>query len=103
MRELRFRVTGQKIKKDTSCDFSGIIAGTKGYLQAGFLFGADWQGMTKVAVFKRLNDEYPVKIINNKCIIPEQALTWRNFKVQCVGKKGDVRLTTNSVIVEQEV
>lgn len=103
MRELRFKVSGQKIYKDSSCDFSGIISGTENYLLAKFVFGNDWNGASKVAVFSRLNEEHPVKIIDSKCIIPKEALTWLNFKVRVVGKKNGVKITTNNVIVEQEV
>lgn len=103
MRELRFKVRGQKIQKDTACDFSGIISGTRNYLVAGFSFSADWSGMAKVAVFKRLGKEHPAKIVNGKCTIPSDALTWRNFSVYCIGQKDDTRVKTNSVTVEQEV
>lgn len=63
MRELKFYVNGQRIKKDNTCDFSGIVAGTKGYLEAVFCFGSDWSGMSKVAVFTRLKEQHPAKII----------------------------------------
>lgn len=103
MRELRFKVSGQKIQKDITCDFSGIISGTRNYLVAGFSFSSDWSGMAKVAVFKWLGKEYPAKIINGKCTIPPDALTWRNFSVYCIGQKDGIRVKTNSVTVEQEV
>lgn len=103
MRELKFYVNGQRIKKDNTCDFSGIVAGTKGYLEAVFCFGSDWSGMSKVAVFTRLKEQHPTKIIKNKCIIPYEALTWRDFSVQVIGEKDGIRICTNQEIVEQEV
>ena len=103
MRELKFKVSGQKIQKDPSCNFRGIIAGTKNYLVASFSFSADWSNTVKVAVFKRLNKEYPAKIVNGRCNIPEEALTWRNFSVYVVGQRKDMRIKTNTVMVEQEV
>lgn len=36
MRILQFRINGQKLSKDG--DFSGLIAGTKGYLYAAYNF-----------------------------------------------------------------
>ena len=103
MRELRFKVSGQNIIKDSNCDFTGIIAGTSNYLYTSFAFDSEWSGAVKVAVFKRLNDEYPVMIEGDKCIIPKEALTWRSFKVRVVGQIEKTRITTNFVTVEQEV
>ncbi len=103
MRELFFKINGQKLQKDPNCNFKGIIAGTRNYLVASFLFSSDWSGMTKVAVFKKLGEEYPVKIEKNKCIIPAEALTWRNFSVYVIGQKDDSRIKTNADIVLQEV
>lgn len=103
MRELFFKVNGQKLQKDSNCNFNNIIAGTRNYLVASFLFSSDWSGMSKVAVFKKLDEEYPVKIIKNKCIIPADALTWRNFSVYVIGKKDDSIIKTNSDVILQEV
>lgn len=59
--------------------------------------------MSKVAVFTRLKGQHPAKIIKNKCIIPHEALTWRDFSVQVIGEKDGIRICTNQEIVEQEV
>ena len=37
MRALKFTAKAQKLKKDVSCDFSGLVKGSKGYL-AGRIF-----------------------------------------------------------------
>ena len=50
MRILQFRINGQKLSKDG--DFSGLIAGTKGYLYAAYNFDREWDGCKKAAVFK---------------------------------------------------
>ena len=42
MRILKFVVENQKIKQDPSCDFSGLVAGTEGYLKAEFVFSKEW-------------------------------------------------------------
>ena len=103
MRELRFEVIGQKIRKDKSCSFSGIVQGTQGYLTASFSFSHEWSGMTKVAVFKCLGKEYPARLESDKCAIPDGALKWRSWSVYVVGQKKGMRLTTKSETVEQEV
>ena len=41
MRTLRFKVSGQELIRAPGCDFSNIIAGTSGYLQAAFEFGPE--------------------------------------------------------------
>lgn len=49
MRILQFRINGQKLSKDG--DFSGLIAGTKGYLYTAYNFDGEWDGCKKAAVF----------------------------------------------------
>ena len=102
MRVLKFIVSGQQIRKDPSCDFEGLVPGTKGYLEAQFLFLEEWKGCKKAAVFSSLGLEYPVPIINGKCEIPEKALTRRMFSVKAVGTRDGYRITTNKVEVSQD-
>ena len=49
MRILQFKVAGQNLSKDG--DFSGIVAGTKGYLYTEYNFDSEWDGCKKAAVF----------------------------------------------------
>lgn len=41
MRILQFKVAGQNLSKDG--DFSGIVAGTKGYLYTEYNFDSEWE------------------------------------------------------------
>lgn len=103
LRTLKFRITGQKIEKDPSYDFSGLVAGTKGYLRAEFQFDQEWTGCRKAAVFMRLGKGYSVPIINGACEIPEEALTYKYWDLRVVGEKASgYRITTGKVKVEQE-
>ena len=102
MRILKFNVSAQRIQKDPTCDFSGIVAGTEGYLQAAFSFSAEWTGCKKVAAFYRLGKEYAVPIVGNVCMIPPEALTWTNFEVAVVGERDGYRITTNKIEITQE-
>ena len=44
MRTLEFEVKRQTLEKKEGSDFSGLVAGTDGYLQAKFLFkGNEWR------------------------------------------------------------
>ena len=102
MRTLKFIITAQAITKDPDCDFSGIVAGTQGYLQAEFSVSQEWAGCRMAAVFSSLGKEYPRPVIEGKCEIPKEALTWDNFGVRVVGEKEGYRITTNEVKVTQE-
>lgn len=103
MRTLKFKVENQIITKDPKCDFSGLVPGTEGYLQAEFSFSSEWDDCVKVASFRSfMGKEYPPKIIaENVCMIPTEALARRSFKIQIIGQGRDKRLKTNQVIVDQ--
>lgn len=102
MRTLRFIVNEQNLKKDSSCDFTNIISGTRGYLEAEFVFNESWNMFGKVAVFGALLQEYPVIIKNGKCEIPSEVLDGEKFSVYVVGSKNGKRITTNSVTITQK-
>lgn len=102
MRTLEFIITGQKIAKNPDCDFSGIVAGTEGYLQAEFLFSEEWAGCRMAAVFSSLGKEYPRPVTEGKCVIPAEALEWDNFGVRVVGQRENYRITTNEIKIRQE-
>ena len=102
MRTLKFLINAQSITKDPDCDFTGIVAGTEGYLQAEFSFSEEWQGCRMAAVFSCLGKEYPRPIKDGRCVIPAEALTWDNFGVRVVGERENYRITTNEIKIKQE-
>lgn len=102
MRTLEFVVDKQQINKNTSCDFTNIVAGTKGYLKAAFSFSKEWDGCRKVAVFESKGNKYAVAIQNGECEIPSDALTDYYLWVYVVGEKDGYRITSNKVCIEQE-
>ena len=51
MRTLKFIITAQNVQKDPDCDFTGIVAGTQGYLQAEFSVSGEWAGCRMAAIF----------------------------------------------------
>ena len=104
MRVLKFIVNGQIIEKDPNCDFSGLVPGTDGYLQAEFSFSHEWNGMAKVAGFySAMGKEYPAKVLDGgtTCMIPAEALAKKVFKVQVMGRTLDSHIITNKVEVIQ--
>lgn len=103
MRNLDFIVDGQKLARDPLCDFTGIAAGTRGYLFARFRFSKEWAGCKKVAVFFSKGQEYPVGLKDNGCEIPAEALSGRAVQVYVVGRRPGVQITTNMVAFPQTV
>lgn len=103
MRTLKFNVSGQNIKKDPNCDFNGIVKGTKGYLQTEFAFNSDWDGLLKIAEFRKFETSkpVPVAISGNKCMVPEEVTAGRKWLIDVIGKRGEFRITTNNVEVNQ--
>lgn len=102
MRVLDFIVSGQIVKPDPLCDFTGIVPGSRGYLFARFRFSADWAGCKRAAVFVHANgQEYAVPIVSNMCEIPAEALTGLVVRVYIVGQRGAVRIPTNKTAFPQ--
>lgn len=98
MRNLNFKVSGQKLSKEG--DFDNIVVGSKGYLNACFAFDSEWKGFAKVAVFESNNsDEIPVKIgANGECVIPDSVTDGAYIYVKVVGKsKAGQKIVTNRV------
>lgn len=105
MRTLKFIVDDQIIKPDPECDFNSLVPGTKGYLRAEFSFSKEWSNCVKVATFFTPRGvEFSPQIIKDgrTCIIPEEILVRRIFKIQVIGKdiSGKV-MTTNKLEVCQ--
>ena len=101
MRILKFTIDKQIISQDPSCDFSGLVPGTEGYLQAEFSFSHEWNGCEKIAVFKNYDTELPVRIKNNSCEIPPEVLLFKKFKLFIIGLKPGFRIQTNIAEVKQ--
>lgn len=105
MRVLKFIVNGQIIERDPNCDFSGLVPGTSGYLQAEFAFSPDWKGTAKVAAFySNMGKEYPAAVLSDgyTCMIPAEALAKKVFKIQLMGRTFDSSIITNKVEVVQD-
>ena len=103
-RTLRFNVNDLLINKDPNCDFSGLVPGSKGYLRAEFNFSSEWDGCAKVAAFyTRFGKELSHAVLEDgkSCIVPEEALKRKIFKVRVFGTNGDIVLPTNEVEVNQ--
>lgn len=103
MRLLMFNVDSQHISRDPTCDFSGLVAGTRNYLRASFSFSEEWDNCKLVASFWRGDKEYAAHIVDGVCDIPDEVLVGMTFHVSVTGQRGGYRITTNRVSVRQEV
>lgn len=103
IRILKFIVDGQIVKLDQDCDFTGLVPGTEGYLQAEFSFSDEWNGCGKIAEFRRYASSEPVsvKLVGDACVIPAEALTGKAFKISVIGIRPGFRISTNMVEVKQ--
>ena len=107
MRVLEFKVDRQTISKQPGCDFSGLVAGSNGYLRAKFNFvGPEWEGTDKLAAFWISDRKHGVALDeNDECDIPSQVLVATEFRVQVIGRRKFERarfgIETNSYRVKQ--
>lgn len=104
-RILEFNVDRQRLIRKQSCDFTGLVAGSVGYLQAKFYFSKEWDDCAKVATFGTEQDgEYPMLLDESDiCNIPAEALKNEYFFVKVLGGKPAYRLETNRLKIKQEV
>lgn len=96
-RILEFIAAGQALTKAPACDFTGIAAGTCGYLRAHFTFSPEWAGCKKLAVFTCKGVPYPVPLVEDACDIPAEALTASAVQVHVIGRLGDGYQITTTV------
>ena len=104
MRSLKYNVFGQIVSPDQSCDFTGLVPGTEGYLRAEFFFSEEWNGCGKIAEFRRYatSDPISVKLVGYACMIPAEALIGKSFKVSVIGIRRGFRIQTNMTEVKQD-
>ena len=104
MRILSFNVKNQTIEKDPSCDFSGLVAGSKGYLAVRFTFSDDWDRCSKVVGFFAKNGkEFPPCILleDNVCRVPDGATAYHEFSMKVYGKRNGCVITTRPIVIRQ--
>ena len=106
MRILEFNVAKQRLTKKQDCNFSGLVAGSVGYLHAKFHFSENEWGdcSDKIARFWLDKEEYAVRLNeNNCCVIPHEVLTGKKFEVSVIGAAPGYKIETNKINVRQEV
>lgn len=101
MRTLKFNIKGQKLSKDPSSNFYGIIKGSKGYLSTSFSFDSEWNGLRKVIYVEELQTYYPLQ--NDIWAIPDELSEYNTITIRVYGVGSKQKeLLTNSVTIYQE-
>lgn len=94
MIELKFSVTGQLLKRS---NIETVVADSKNYLSAAFIFSEDWSEITKTAVFSHGENVFNVVLEDDKCIVPHEVIKESHFNVSVFG--GDL-ITASEVRVD---
>lgn len=105
MRILEFTVRKQRLLRTPTCDFSGLVAGSKGYLYAKFNFSPEWDNCKIGAKFILKDDlgkhEYGALLDEDHvCAIPPEALVGDKFYVSVKGVKNNGRYDIESSEIE---
>lgn len=92
--KLIFKVENQKI---TRIDEKEVVADSKNYLTAKFVFSHEWQNVAKTVVFKNEHGVYNVLLDNDLCKVPHEVIKNPGFKVSVFG--GDL-ITVDTCFVD---
>lgn len=104
MKTLRFIVDDQKIERDPNCaDFDNLTPDS-GDVRLEIYFTKEWRGHVKVVAFySPLGKEYEARELKDgrSCMVPEEALKKREFKIQVFGRNWDSIIKTNKLAIRQ--
>ena len=92
---LLFNIDNQRI---ITANSRYVVADSREYLRARFVFTSDWDGCTKTAIFAGKDGTYEALLMNDECTVPHEVLTGR-FGVSVYGVDGTRRITTDTVYV----
>lgn len=103
MRTLKFNVNKLNIERDPSCDFSGLVPGTEGYIRVEFEFSKVWENTVRVVAFYDGVKEYPAVLEDGKsCVIPPEVTKRQLFGIRVLGGREGFKITTDRIIIEQD-
>lgn len=91
--QLQFLINKQYMRR---MDNNRVVADSRNYLEAYFMFSPDWDNIPKTAVFSYEDDCYEVLIKNNECKVPHEVIKAPEFQLSVFG--GD-QITTNIIQV----
>ncbi len=71
MRILRYKVQGQNIIRDDTCDFSNIVRGTNNYINLLFEWDKDWWNKVKVISLRNAEGIETSLAFKENVVLPE--------------------------------
>lgn len=71
MRILRYKVKGQNIIRDNTCDFSNIVRGTNNYIKLIFEWDEDWRYKAKVISLRNVEGIETNFAFRENVLLPE--------------------------------
>lgn len=92
---LLFNIDNQRI---ITANSRYVVADSREYLTARFVFSGDWDGCTKTAIFAGKDGTYEVLLTNDECTVPHEVLNGR-FGVSVFGISGNTRITTDTAYI----
>lgn len=98
MRTVNFEVKQQRIKPIDSV--THIYSGTDNYLELKFKFNNDWDACIKGISFIVGNNELPMLLKNDSCVVPEEAFDKNKLAFYLVGKKKDYRIQSQKFTIK---
>lgn len=94
MLELRLKVVKTELKVTSMPE--PFTEGLKNYAKVVFEFGTDWDGLGKLATFKRVIDQHTVtvNVANNECIIPYEVFSYPQVEISVIGRSQEKTITS---------
>lgn len=101
MRILRYKVEGQNIIRDNTCDFSNIVRGTNNYIKLVFEWDEDWRYKAKVISLRNAEGIETNLAFKENVVLPEVVTNGSMFSFVLYGKDNIEKVQTVREYVEQ--
>lgn len=101
MRILRYKVEGQNIIRDSTCDFSNIVRGTNHYINLVFEWDEDWRCKAKVISLRNAEGIETNFAFRENVLLPEVVTEGSMFSFVLYGKDTKEKIQTDREYVEQ--
>lgn len=101
MRILRYKVQGQNIVRDSTCDFSNIVRGTNNYIKLVFDWDEDWRYKAKAISFRNSEGIETNLAVKESVVLPEIVTNGSMFSFVLYGKDSTEKIQTVREYIEQ--
>ena len=101
MRILRYKVQGQNIIRDSTCDFSNIVRGTNNYIKLVFEWDEDWWNKAKIISLRNAEGIETNLAFKENVVLQEAVTNGSMFSFVLYGKDTKEKIQTVREYVEQ--